>query len=382
VIFEKKGYEENRIENLKLSGGDTLQIVSLQNRRGAFESLRAPNLDRVGYVEGPKAPAGGKALLKRLDATLRMHTAFNNDGAAATMLLQKADGKADWLHKGDTALFVIRHERASGKMTIRKETEDHHASNPKEIEKLGPDAVVGEGRLWASAKHLEFARLRTHNPAEFSRRALEEKAKRAPNAEETRGNTNVNLSRFYGNKLIRGSNTEPQTGTINTKALSEDGKWDVYFMLTSDSLMEKMTVKQIGEVVNKHLNANIKAGVDPTTDLAMTLARASAEHGGTDDTTIVVKKANNTNFFALVGDSHGEPATTDDAKMRMGYDGKPSCTAGDLVHYALETMRMAMGITPQSLKYSFSEGTQPSIEAPEALKDNPKPGKPKPRRPK
>jgi serine/threonine protein phosphatase PrpC len=243
--------------------GCTVQVASCQGKRPYQEDRFL--VDTID-VDARQA----RSFLADIFSAAAKKTNPNPDGSTGTALVITKDHQLRVAFLGDSPAVVFVRDPATGDITARKLTRDHHAANPAEKERIEREGgyVAFNGRVDGS----------------------------------------LMLSRAFGDGGYIGVSQNPEFAVADLKKEIDAGK-DVYVCVSSDGLYE--TLGKSAYI--KPLRAAITEGKDDS--LADIFAAYAHAQGSSDNITALVVKVPREmkeGLFMVIADGHGGAQTSTD----------------------------------------------------------------------
>jgi serine/threonine protein phosphatase PrpC len=233
-----------------------------------FQGGRAYQEDRYLVDTLDVTARAAKRFLADIFSAAAKKTNMNGDGSTGTALILTTDLKLQTAFLGDSPVVVFVHDPASGDISVRKLTKDHHARLPDEKERIEREGgfVAPNGRVDGS----------------------------------------LMLSRAFGDGSYLGVSQQPEFASADLKKDIEAGK-DVYVCLSSDGLYETLEPEDYA--------APLKEAIAQKKDarLADVFAAYAHELGSTDNITALVIKVPRKMeeaLFMAIADGHGGASTS------------------------------------------------------------------------
>ena len=252
-----------------------VQISSRQGRRDYQE-------DRHFVQSGLDIPEARKFLAEAFHAAA-VDTNKYRSGSTGTGVVISPDGKLNAAFLGDSPVIIFTHDKATGDVTARKITRDHHAAIASEKEKV------------------EDAGGRVHENGRVDGRLM--------------------LSRAFGDAGIKGVLREPEFVSIDLKKDLDAGR-DVYVMVSSDGLLE-------GTRHRAYIAPLKQAIAGGATDALADIFTALAYHNGSEDNlTAAIYKLpakQNGDLFIALADGHGGGAASKKVVERFEDQARTCC---------------------------------------------------------
>lgn len=242
-------------------GSGVVQMATYQGERPYQEDRYL--VDTLDITAGE-----AKLFLAEIFSTAAKKTDSNRAGSTGTALVLTRDLQLNAAYLGDSPAVVFVRDPATGDITARKLTRDHHAAIPAEkarIERAG-GSVAANGRVEGS----------------------------------------LMLSRAFGDGGYLGVSRKPEFSATDLKKEIDAGK-DVYICLSSDGLYETLEPDDYIALLQDAI-AQKKEG-----SLAEIFAAYAHEKGSADNITALVFKVPHDmkeNLFLAIADGHGGSKTS------------------------------------------------------------------------
>lgn len=247
---------------------DGVQVSSRQGRRAYQE-------DRHLVQSGLDIPDARKFLADAFHAAA-VDTNKYRSGATGTGVVISRDGKLNAAFLGDSPVVIFTHDKATGDVTARKITRDHHAAIASEKEKV------------------EDAGGHVHANGRVDGRLM--------------------LSRAFGDAGIAGVLRTPEFVLADLKKDIDAGR-DVYVMVASDGLFDNLRPRAYAAPLKQAL-AEGKAG--SLSDIFTALAYHT---GSADNLTAALYKLQakqDSDIFIALSDGHGGKAAAEKVVETFG----------------------------------------------------------------
>ena len=234
----------------------------------SFQGGRPYQEDRYLVDTLDIASRAAKTFLADIFAEAAKKTEANAQGSTGTALVLTSDLKLQTAFLGDSPVVVFVHDPASGEITARKLTRDHHAAMPAEKARIEQEGgyVASNGRVDGS----------------------------------------LMLSRAFGDGGYLGVSRHAEFASADLKKDVDAGK-DVYICLSSDGLYETLEPDDYIAPLRKAI-AQKKEGA-----LADIFAAHAHEEGSRDNITALVVKVPRKMteaLFMAIADGHGGSKTS------------------------------------------------------------------------